>query len=309
MSDDLHTGIITDIHRSSIVDGPGIRTTVFLKGCPLSCIWCHNPETQHPSIELGYQSTKCIGCGACVDVCPRDALDVVGGKMRVDRDLCDNCMQCVDVCPVEALFSYGRQVSVDEVMREVLKDRIYYNESGGGVTISGGEPMMQPDFTVRLLSACKEQGVHTCLDTSGVGRTSDFENTLPFVDLYLFDYKASDADTYRSLTGAHMHDVLHVFTMLYEAEKSIRLRCPLIPGVNDTDDHLAGIASLTKQYPKLDGIDILAWHAMGAEKYATLGRCMHTCLPAETISGTQKEKYRSKLQARLSPELARKVRS
>jgi pyruvate formate lyase activating enzyme len=297
MSDGSVVGIITDIHRSSIVDGPGIRTTVFLKGCPLSCIWCHNPETQKPFVELGYQAAKCIGCGACIDVCPQKALQMKDGKVLVDRDLCNNGMQCVEVCPVNALFSYGRKVSVEEVVKEVLKDRIYYDESGGGVTISGGEPMMQPCLTIGLLAACKEKGLHTCLDTSGVGKDDDFLRTLPLVDLYLFDYKASVADTYRLLTGAHMHDVLHVFSMLYDAGKSIRLRCPLIPGVNDSDDHLAAIARISNAYPNLEGVDILGWHAMGTEKYAMLGRCMHTSLPTETVSEPQKECYRAKCKA------------
>lgn len=285
-------GIITDIHRASVVDGPGIRTTVFLKGCPLSCLWCHNPETQAPDIELAVNQEKCVGCGDCVVVCPHNALGLEGDRIVLNRDRCVSCFNCVEVCPTGALFTYGRPVTVDDILREVLKDRLYYQESGGGVTISGGEPMSQAAFTIALLKACKKAGIHTCLDTTGIGSEDAFRKTLPWTDCYLFDYKASDPDLHQRLAGSPLPAVLRTFDLLVENNARIRLRCPLIPGVNDDEDHLKRIAEISRSKPALDGVDLLCWHTMGTGKYTFLGRAASEQLPVENTSDKQKATYR-----------------
>jgi len=289
-------GIITDIHRASVVDGPGIRTAVFLKGCPLSCIWCHNPETRSRNIELAVKNEKCDTCADCLPHCPLGALDVVDGQITVDHTLCDNCLACVETCPTEAIFSYGRTVTVDEILGEVRKDVAYYRDSGGGVTVSGGEPMMQPDFTLELLRRCKAQGIHTCLDTTGIGPAEAFRASLGHVDLYLFDYKASDAELHQRLTGAPLPAVLKTFEMLMSAGAKVRLRCPLVPGVNDDEAHLRRIAELSRSHPQLDGIDLLCWHTMGLAKYKYLGQPVSDQLPKENTSESTKAGYRELMQ-------------
>jgi glycyl-radical enzyme activating protein len=288
-------GIITDIHRTSVVDGPGIRTTVFLKGCPLSCIWCHNPETIRPEPQLGFKSSRCIGCGECIAACPQSALSMQDDKATVNWQRCINCLACVDICPSEALFTYGRKVSVEDIMRDIIKDRIYYTESGGGVTISGGEPMRQPAFTIALLAACKREGIHTCLDTCGIGSLSDFKKTLPLVDLYLFDYKASDPQLHKTLTGGSLQAVLRTLHLLLDANAQIRLRCPLIPGVNDDDAHIREIARLSHDYQTLEGVELLPWHTMGMAKYATLGSRVSKRLPESNTHEERKDHYRNLL--------------
>ncbi|MDT8391267.1 MAG: glycyl-radical enzyme activating protein [Lentisphaeria bacterium] len=292
MDTDGLKGMITDIHRASVVDGPGLRTTVFLKGCPLSCVWCHNPETQAPDIDLALNREKCVGCGDCVAVCPHDALRLEEGRITLDRGRCATCLACAAVCPTGALFSYGRAVTVDEILREALKDRLYYQETGGGITVSGGEPMFQGQFTIALLKACKQAGLHTCLDTAGIGAEDAFRDTLPWTDLYLFDYKSSDPDAHQRLTGAPLSAVLKTFDLLIEHNARIRLRCPLIPGVNDDAGHLRRIADISRSYPALDGVDLLCWHTMGRGKHAFLGRPVSNALPAENTDERTKAFYR-----------------
>lgn len=296
-------GMIADIHRASVVDGPGVRTTVFLKGCPLSCIWCHNPETQSQQQQLGYNPSLCIGCGACVDVCPVSALHVENGKAVLNRDRCMQCMACTEVCPTEALFAYGRDVRVSEVLAEVTKDRAYYEQSGGGVTISGGEPMMQPDFTIALLSGCHQEGIHTCLDTAGIAAITDYERSLSCVDLYLFDYKVTAPQEHLKLTGVKRESVLHSLYFLLDAGSAIRLRCPLIPALNDTDEHFQEIARLSC-LPGIEGVDLMPWHTMGMAKYQNLGRMMSEALPDKNAD----ESYRSECRAKIIAAGAKNIR-
>jgi pyruvate formate lyase activating enzyme len=286
------TGTITDIHRTSVVDGPGLRTTVFLKGCPLRCLWCHNPETQRRRIQLGFDPSKCRSCGSCVAVCPTSALSLHDGKARIDRALCTDCGQCAEVCPSGALFLYGKEMTDDEVLAEVVKDRAYYDASGGGVTISGGEPMAQPEFTLSLLRKCREAGIHTALDTTGFFPRQLCEMTLAVTDLYLFDYKATDAELHLEVTGVPLAPILEMLEFLLSRSAKVLLRCPMIPGLNDQEDHLAAIAEMERRFPSLAGIEILPWHTMGNSKYVRLGRLPAPELPVENVAEEIKSNYR-----------------
>lgn len=286
-------GTVTDIHRTSVVDGPGLRTTVFLKGCPLQCVWCHNPETQRRGREMALDPSKCDACGHCVPSCPAGALEIRGGRVWLDRSRCDSCGQCAAVCPTGAFFIYGRVMTDDEVVAEVVKDRDYFEASGGGVTVSGGEPTAQPDFALSILRKCRRAGIRTALDTSGFFPRELGERSLEVTDLYLFDYKATGDELHLRLTGVPRERVTGMLEFLLARGAHIILRCPMIPGVNDHEDHLAAIADFEQSLPSLEAIDILPWHTMGNSKYARLGRPVPDGLPAENAPETTKEAYRA----------------
>lgn len=285
------TGIVTDIHRASVVDGPGIRTTVFLKGCPLQCIWCHNPETQRHRIQLAFDSEKCSGCGDCVPVCPQAAITIAEGKASVNRSRCDDCGTCTAVCPDGALYTYGKPMTDDEVMTQVLKDRSYYDSSGGGLTLSGGEPMAQPEFSLSLLRKCRNAGIYTALDTTGLMSRKSCERTLEVTNLYLFDYKATGDELHRRLTGVSIKPILETLEFLLANEAAVILRCPLIPGVNDQVEHLNAIWELEQRYPSLQGIDLLPWHTMGNSKYSRIGKSPDPLLPQENVPEATRSGY------------------
>ena len=264
-------GMVFDIQRASLHDGPGIRTAVFLKGCPLHCVWCHNPESQSKSKEISFRPESCAVCGECVKTCQHGAHQIVEGVHFYDRSRCERCGDCVETCLYEALKLAGKEQTVEEVMAVVLRDRPFYDQSGGGLTISGGEPMLQAEFTLDLLRAAKTEGLHTCLDTCGWTSQCAFEQVLPFVDLFLFDYKATNPETHKKLTGVSNELILSNLDFLVRQGATLRLRCPLIPGVNDSPEHLEGIAALHHRYPDLDGIDLMAYHNVGNAKYERYG--------------------------------------
>lgn len=264
-------GCVFNIQRFSINDGPGIRTTVFLKGCPLRCLWCHNPEGISPGPELSYDPRKCIGCGRCVEACPEHAHAMREGSHAFDRSLCRLCGACAEACPSEALRTVGSETSVDEVMAEVICDTPFYETSGGGMTLSGGEPLAQVDFTEALLARAKVAGLHTCLDTSGQAPWSAFERVAGLVDLFLYDCKATGSDRHEELAGVTNELILENLRRLHAEGARIRLRCPLVPGVNDAPEHLDGIAQLAGELDDIEGVEILPYHALATAKRERLG--------------------------------------
>ncbi len=257
---------VTDIARFSLNDGPGIRTTVFLKGCPLRCIWCHNPENIDPKTRLMFNESLCTGCGKCVSACPNGAISLSGNKTTTDRAKCTDCGLCANICPTGARKLAGKAYSVEELLAVVQKDRRYYDKSGGGLTVSGGEPMLFPDFTKQLLSAVKEAGIHTAVETCGYAETSAYAELLPVCDLFLFDYKETDPALHRKFTGKDNMLILKNLDFICNNGATVILRCPVIPGLNDRPEHFEAIAALSKRYVQIKGVELMAYHKMGVSK-------------------------------------------
>ena len=259
------TGIVFGIQRFSIHDGPGIRTTVFLKGCNVNCRWCHNPEGIGMQPVVGYTADKCVSCGGCAAVCPNGCHHITNTGHSFDRTQCVACGKCTEVCPVQALDLIGKRMTAGEVMQAVRKDCKYYG-SDGGVTISGGEALMQKAFVLELLRRCKDENIHCALETNGVHRFETYEQVIPYVDLFLLDYKATDSDVHQAYVGCSNTLVLQNLQKLTAAGAQVLLRCPIIPGVNDNAKHFNAIAGLTKAYPRLLGAEILPYHRLGVSK-------------------------------------------
>ena len=265
------TGLTFDIHRFSLNDGPGIRTTVFFKGCYLKCEWCHNPESQSFKPQLSFNPEKCLHCFECVKACPNNAQKIKDNKHFVEWALCDLAGKCVEVCPSGALKIIGNSTEVEFIISEVMKDKKYYDKTGGGITISGGEPMAQFEFTRQLLMKARKEGLNTVLDTCGYGEKSHYKEILPYVDLFLFDYKLTDEKLHKEYTGATNNEILANLDFLYSNGASIILRCPLIPGINDNEEHLKGIKEIIKKYPLLKSVELMPYHNMGRDKASRVG--------------------------------------
>lgn len=265
------TGRIFDIQKFSIHDGPGIRTTVFLKGCPLRCRWCHNPEGISPGPVLSFMPEKCIGCGYCFRNCPRGAHTMNGGRHEMARDKCVSCGACARECYAGALEFIGRDVTVEDVLADVLADAPFYETSGGGMTLSGGEPFGQPGFALALLAAAKAAGLHCCVETCGLTQFAHLQQAMQYVDMWLYDIKDTDNARHIEFTGSPNAVVLANLKRLYEAGAKILLRLPLVPGCNDRMDNFRGVAQLARHMPNLLGVEIMPYHRLGSGKRGRLG--------------------------------------
>ena len=266
------TAPITNIQRFSLNDGPGIRTTVFFQGCNMHCAWCHNPETISMKPVLLHYENKCIGCGKCIQVCPQGAHKVVDGKHVIDRSLCVRCGKCADVCFASALVMSSKEMTVEEVMKEIRQDKLYYEESGGGVTFSGGECMLQIDFLEACLKGCKEKGLHTAVDTAGHIPFDSFARILPYTDLFLYDVKAMDREKHQAFTGVPNDLILDNLSKLLSMGKAVWVRVPVIPTVNDTVEEMTALRRFLEKYGHPEKVELLPYHALGEHKYAAIGK-------------------------------------
>ncbi len=264
-------GSITHIQRFSVDDGPGIRATVFLKGCSLNCSWCHNPECIHPGFQIQFFANRCIQCGACVQVCPVQAQKIIAGQRVYLRDACQNTGDCVDVCDSGALQWVGKKITAEEVIQEFNKDRVFYEKSRGGITISGGEPLLQPDFTQAILSDCKQSGIHTSVDTAGNIPWQFFEQVLPYTDLFLYDLKCINTDKHFSATGSGNRLILNNLSKLSQENKEIWIRIPLIPNINDRDEDILDFSAVLTSMKQIQKIQLIPYHRYGVGKYTSLG--------------------------------------
>ena len=264
-------GTIFDIVKFSTHDGPGIRTAVFFKGCPLHCWWCHNPEGQFRVAQLVYREERCIRCFSCVEACPNQAIKILDGTPTLLRNACRLSGLCVRVCQTKAREIAGKRVKVSDVMEEVEKDEIFYDESGGGVTFSGGEPFMQPIFLQSLLEACKERGIHTAVETCGFVNTETLIASRPYVDLYLYDLKVVDNGAHQRFTGVSNETILKNLGQLSHSHDHVIVRFPIIPGVNDNDENVLRLGEFVSSLRSVREIDVLPYHELGIEKYKRLG--------------------------------------
>ncbi len=271
---------ILEIQRMSTEDGPGIRTTVFFKGCSLDCSWCHNPESITSTREIVWHDWKCIGCTSCVEICPQGARALTDEGAVVDQSLCQDCGACIDECPSWAIERQGQSWSLEELMAELVKDRPFYEASGGGVTLSGGEPALQPGFVNALLEACRSEGIHTALDTCGMCRSDVLLDLSTRADLVLFDLKEIDGDRHRSFTGSHNRRIIENLRRVVEAigqdevTTELWVRTPLIPGATATEENIRGIGELLVQEvgDRLSRWDLCAFNNLCLDKYRRLGR-------------------------------------
>jgi pyruvate formate lyase activating enzyme len=279
-------GTIFNIQRFSLHDGPGIRTTVFMKGCPLRCWWCHNPESQAAAPELMFRAARCIGCNACLAACEQGATRPLDGHLDVDHGLCTACGACVAVCYAEAREIMGREVTVAELLDGILRDVPFFEESGGGVTFSGGEPLYQPAFLLAILQACKAREIPTALDTCGLASWESLDAVRPYVDLFLYDLKLMDAERHRRFTGASNALILSNLRELSARGHRVHVRVPILPGINDDVENIGQLGEFLSSLPALDQVTLLAYHRTGLEKYNSLGMAYR--LPAAQPPGEER---------------------
>ncbi len=264
--------LIFDIKRYAINDGPGIRITIFLKGCPLSCKWCHNPESQSLGVQKFYTASKCIGSQDCIEVCPNDALSLTKNGIITDYELCKLCGKCADACPTKAIEMSGRIYDVDELINIIEKERIHIDQSGGGVTFSGGEPLMHSNFLIEILDACGKKNLHRTVDTSGFADTEIILKVAKRTDLFLYDLKIMDSDKHKKWTGVGNQLILRNLKLLAETGANINIRIPLIKNVNSNVEELTEMAKFVSELPGKQMVNLLPYHNIAANKYYKLGQ-------------------------------------
>ena len=278
------TVLICEIKRFAVHDGDGIRTTVFFKGCPLKCVWCHNPETQSPKPQLAYYAHKCIGCGRCTEVCR--AHQFRDGKHQIDRSLCVGCGKCTEICLGDALKLYGTPVTVEELLPQLLEDKDFYETSGGGVTLSGGECLCRADICTELLKQLKENGVHTAVDTCGFVSKETLDKIIPYTDVFLYDIKALDEQVHIACTGQSNRIILENLRYLDSLGKRIEIRIPYVPGYNS--EEVPKIRDFLRQFSHISAVKVLPYHNYAGSKYAALD--MENTLPAVLPTDEEIEK-------------------
>lgn len=265
-------GQVFNIMKYAVHDGPGIRNTVFLKGCPLNCWWCHNPESQELKPQLTFFRNRCIGCMDCIAACKENAIKAVDGKVVTDLDKCKNNGDCTLVCFAEAREMAGQSMSVDQVVKELLKDKIFYDESGGGVTFSGGEPLVQKTYLLELLKEMKKLGIHTTIDTCGYASSETIKEVAGLTDLFLFDLKHMNSEKHEKYTGVPNDLILENLNILHSMGKEIIIRIPIIPGFNDSDEELNELRNYIATLKNVKEVNLLPYHNIGQEKYNRIGK-------------------------------------
>lgn len=264
------TGVIFDIKKYAIHDGPGIRTTIFFKGCPLACRWCHNPEGMNVAVQRIYRQQRCIGCGECMQTCPRQAIRQTAEGMMADLLKCELCRTCAQHCPSEAVEFIGQKVTVAEVVRQIEKDIAFYDQSRGGVTFSGGEPLMQPEFLLQLLDACGHLDLHRTVDTTGYADAKLLLKVAQKTDLFLYDLKLMDPEKHRKYTGVSNEQILHNLKQLTQNDVRIQVRMPVIPGINSDAENIDKTADFIHSLGKIEHVSLLPFHNSAQAKYRRL---------------------------------------
>lgn len=290
------TGIIFSIERHALHDGDGIRTIVYLKGCPLRCLWCANPEGQKRQSQLAFFPERCIACLKCLDACPQGANRIVEGRIEHDGGRCIGCGRCVEDCWADARSLWGKQMRVEEVLAEACKDLPFYRASGGGITLSGGEPASQAVFAKELLQACHEQGIHTCMETCGYAPWPAIQSLLPHLDQVICDLKHMHPDSHARLTGVSNRPILQNVKRIAASGVPMTIRIPVVPGQNDSDDNFRQTAEFVKRLPGRPPIELLPYHSYGSPKYSRLGQ-RYLMPDIEPPTREQMERWRDQMRA------------